>query len=80
MVQYDDNVRYKGEIDLSAAEVDELFHAVMHQQHRIAKLVEDTHPHAIVSIANERRQQLRNIEHVLITLRRNLTRYHVTEK
>lgn len=74
-VQYDENLRYKGELDLSASEVDELFHAVMHHQERLAKRVQGLHPHAITTLADRDRKQLHDTEHVLITLRKVLKRY-----
>lgn len=74
MTQYDENLRYKGMLDLSASEVDELFHALMHHQSRIEKRIGELHPYALVDVRTELTSQYRDTQHLLITLRRELKR------
>ena len=75
MTQYDGNIRYKGELDLSASEVDELFHAVMHHRERLATRIERLHPFALVGVRSDLMHQYADAEHILILLRRQLVRY-----
>lgn len=71
MTQYDENVRYKATLDLSASEVDELFHAIMHHKERLVQL----QPVALRDNQAALNVRINDARRLLLTLRKELKRY-----
>lgn len=72
MVEYDENLRYRGTVDLSASEVDELFHAVTHHRERLAERIAKT-PMDSVAFPTLQKQH-GDTARILLQLRRELKR------
>jgi len=71
-IEYDETLRYRGTLDLSASEVDELFHAVMHHRDRLSARIAGTPVNSVARPTLQ--QQYIDTEHLLVTLRRELKR------